>query len=260
MGGIVAAINSDLFLPWVESGGFADNVGEGIAFAVVGLVGSMVTAYYAAGGFLPSTSGKAEYEALEFERADLRERFDASMAIATDEADVAAERRDAALKSAEVLKQRLDAVTSEAAALKRSILGRALPFYLLIGSAFAVMFAENLAQALLIGFAWTLLAERFGMKNEQETKEKVRKDDIEKIEREAKAGERHRKEAIEAKAEARAKQEKLDATETALKTISDEFARVAAGGAAASDGTGENGAKPGKPSKKQRKKAKAGKK
>jgi hypothetical protein len=265
MGPIAAAINSDLFLPWVDSGGFGDNVGEGIAFVVVGLIGSMITAYYAAGGFLPSTGGKADYDALMLEHDDLRERHDELSAVvesfAVGDAEVSAERREAALKSAKAVARRMDSVAADAKALKRSILARSLPFYLLIGPAFAVLFAENLAQALIIGFAWTLLAERFGLKNEQEAKDRMRRDDIAKLEDEAKKSERHRNEAAEARADARAKQQKLDATEAAMKAISDEFARVAAGrSAAASNGTGENGAKPVKPGKKKGKKAKAGKK
>jgi hypothetical protein len=272
MAPIAAAINSDLFLPWVDSGGFGDNFGEGIAFVVVGLIGSMVTAYYAAGGFLPSTGGKAEYDALMLEHDDLRERYGELSAVvesfAVGDAEVSAERREAALKSAEALSRRMDSVSADARALKRSILARSLPFYLLIGPAFAVLFAENLAQALIIGFAWTLLAERFGLKNEQEAKDRMRRDDIAKLEEEARKSERHRSEAAEARADAKAKQQKLDATEVAMKAISDEFARVAAGGPAAPDVAGRNGGsrngadpkKNGKKAKKAKKqKAKAGK-
>lgn len=278
MGALTAAINSDLFLPWVDSGGFGDNVGEGIAFLVVGLIGSMVTAYYAAGGFLPSTGGKAEYDALMLEHDDLRERYDELSAVvesfAVGDAEVSAERREAALKSAEALGRRMDSVSADGRALKRSILARSLPFYLLIGPAFAVLFAENLAQALIIGFAWTLLAERFGLKNEQEAKDRMRRDDIAKLEEEARKSERHRNEAAEARADAKAKQQKLDATEVAMKAISDEFARVAAGrravpgGAAAHDdavpvavrnGGDRNGAGAKRKGTKGKKKAKVGK-
>jgi hypothetical protein len=274
MGGILtAAINTDLFFPWVDSGGFGDNVGEGIAFAAVGLVGAMVTAYYAAGGFLPSMGGKAEYDAMQVELSDLRERFRAVSAIGESFAlgtapGVTAEQRAAATESADRLSASIDSLRLEAQTLKRSLLARALPFYLLLGAAFAVLFAQNLAQALLIGFAWTLLAERMGLKKEMEKKDEMRGQDISKLESGAKEGERHRRDAQEARADAKAKDEKLSATEAALKAISDEFARVATASPAVDGGVGENGSgdvakigkptKNGKPGKTGKKKAKKG--
>jgi hypothetical protein len=204
-----AAVNSDLFFPWVESGGLADNVGEGVGFAVIGLVGAMVTAYFAVGGFLPSTAGKADYDALEAEIADLSDRLEEVTAIGESfvkqGGQISQERRDEADRVARQLLERLRETQRRAERLKHSLLIRALPFYLVVGAAFAVLFAQNLAQALLIGFAWTAVAERFGLKRELEKKQEQRGDDITKLERAAREGQ--------------PATDRLRATETALSEV-----------------------------------------
>jgi hypothetical protein len=188
-----ASVTSDLFFPWAESGGLGDNFDEGLGFALIGLVGAMVTAYFAVGGFLPSTGGKADYDALEAEIDDLNDRLEEVTAVgegfAKQGGQISQERRDEADRVAQRLLLRISETQGRAERLKRSLLIRALPFYLVVGATFAVLFAQNLAQALLIGFAWTAVAERFGLKRELEKRSEHRGQDIDKLERAAQEGE-----------------------------------------------------------------------
>src|SRR6266850_8389726 len=68
---------SPTIFPWAaKPGGATGNWLEGLVFGLVGVVGALVTVYLFLGDFLPSMGGKAEYEALRLEIADLEKRRD----------------------------------------------------------------------------------------------------------------------------------------------------------------------------------------
>jgi hypothetical protein len=72
----------------------------------------------------------------------------------------------------------IDQKESEAKDLRRRIFLMGLPAYLILGGAFAVLFASNALQALLIGFGWTAVADRIGLNRVENIKKQGRGDAI----------------------------------------------------------------------------------
>ena len=189
---------SDVLLPWIESGGFGDNWGEGLGFAGLGIVGALVTIYLFLGGFLPSMGGKAEYEATRLEIEDLTKRRDQQITLrelhTRDEAAVSAERLMEADKLTDDLGDIIEAKEARAAKLRRELIAIGFPLYVLLGGVFGVLFATNALQAILIGFGWTAVADRIGLRRELDEKSRQREEEINKLTEKAEASERLRQE------------------------------------------------------------------
>lgn len=199
---------SDVLLPWTEAGGFADNWAEGLAFVALGIAGALVTIYLFLGEFLPSMGGKAEYEALLIEVEDLSKRRDAQIALreaqTRDEMTLSAEQLAEADRLTKELGNIIEAKEKNAARLRGEILRVGFPLYVCLGGIFAVLFATNALQALLIGFGWTALADRIGLKRELDEKTRKRDEQISKLSHEAEQTDGLRREL-------RARQASLDA-------------------------------------------------
>jgi hypothetical protein len=193
--GSILPIASDLgpFLPWVDSGGFSANIGEGIGFFALGLLGALVTIYLFLGEWLPSMGGKTRYETLRIEIEDLEERRQELIRLREDFIGGAGEplsddQRAEASRLSDEIRAEIATKNSDADALYRRILAQGFALYALLGGAFAVLFAETLMQALLIGFGWTAIADRLGLKREEATKTGVRDREIRKLEKSAEEG------------------------------------------------------------------------
>jgi hypothetical protein len=179
-------VTNDVLFPWVEKGGFSQNWWQGLGYALLGLLGAMVTIYLFLGESLPSMGGKADYDALRVELEDFKERREKNLRareeFARDESDeISAERRrtqDALAVEYDTTISRLEAqLVKERWALY--LMG--FPIYLLLGGAFAVLLATNALQAILIGFGWTALADRMGLKREIATKQEAKDKELAKL-------------------------------------------------------------------------------
>lgn len=183
----------EVFFPWARSGGFGANWAEGIGFAALGIIGALVTVYFLLGSFLPSMGGKAEYDETRVELEDLIGRRDAQLAIrerfARGEMPALP---PAQLAEADRLTAELTAAVDKKADLlekqRRGLQLVGFPLYVVLGAAFAVLFATNALQALLIGFGWTAIADRVGLGKELDVKATRREVQIAKLQREAEGG------------------------------------------------------------------------
>jgi hypothetical protein len=176
---------TDAVFPWVESGGVEDNWLEGLGFALLGLVGALVTIYLFLGDFLPSMGGKAEYDLLKLEISGLEQRRNRQLELresySSGDKSVSQERLRVAERLSDDLAAAISEKQAEASSQRRSLLALGLPIYVVLGAGFAVLFATNLLQAILFGFGWTAVAERFGMKRELDEKSKARDQKLEGI-------------------------------------------------------------------------------
>lgn len=222
---------SDVLFPWIESGGFEANWGEGLGFAALGIVGALVTIYLFLGGFLPSMGGKAEYEATRLEIEDLTKRRDKQILLREQhtrgEAGIPAERLAEADKLTDDLGAMIEAKEARAAKLRRELVAIGFPLYVVLGGVFAVLFASNALQAILVGFGWTAVADRIGLKRELDEKSRQREEEINKLTERAESAELLRQE--------------LGTTKEALRKTTEELASAVtrtAGGAQQARGAG----------------------
>lgn len=170
---------SDVLFPWVKSGNFADNWLDGLGLAALGLIGALVTVYLFLGEFLPSMGGRAAYEELKVEIGALADRRDRQLVprehyAKDDEEELTDKQREESARITEQLTAIIDQKEGEAKALRRHLFLMGFPTYLLLGGAFAVLFASNALQALLIGFGWTAVADRIGLNRTDNVKAKAR--------------------------------------------------------------------------------------
>jgi hypothetical protein len=181
----------DVF-PWATSGGFDDNWVQGLGFALLGLIGALVTVYLFLGEFLPSMGGKAEYEEGKVELEELVKQRNAQLELREGYAAGKGKATDAQLRAAETLTGSLDtAISQKESSLtqeRRRLVAIGMPIYLVLGGAFAVLFAANILQALLIGFGWTAIADRLGLNKELAVRSAKRDETIAKLSDKAKEG------------------------------------------------------------------------
>lgn len=198
--------------PWVTEGGFDENWEEGLGFAVLGLLGGLVMLYIFLGEFLPSMGGKAEYDAGQLELEKLRPKHIDAMAIrdrfSRGDPGVTKEQADVAASAAQDYEVSIARVERKVVRERWKLLGMGMPIYLILGGAFAVLFASNALQAFLIGFGWTGVADRLGLKRELEAKQEQRAEDVAMLRQEASAAD----EAKQARAAAEAKAQRLKET------------------------------------------------
>lgn len=64
---------------------------------------------------------------------------------------------------------------------RRRLIATAVPLYLLLGGFFASALATTVLQALFVGFGWTAIAVRAGLKRDQEQAKKQRESELEEI-------------------------------------------------------------------------------
>ena len=174
------------FFPWATNGGVSDNLLTGLGFAALGIAGALILIFGLLGSYLPSMGGKAEYDALQVEIKALAERRDKQLAsrerFVRDGEDPGAERRQEAAGLTDDLSRVIESKEEEARRKYRQALSLGIPIYVLVGGALAVLVASNALQALLIGFAWTSIADRLGLKREQTEKKTINNANVEKLE------------------------------------------------------------------------------
>lgn len=183
----------DGLFPWADDGGFDDNWLTGLGLAALGILGALVTVFFFVGSFLPSMGGKAEYERLRLEIEELTRRRDQQLGsreeYVRDGASLSAEAREEATRLTENLNGIIEHKEEMARRRLGGMVALGFPVYVALGGAFAVLAASTAVQALLIGFGWTAVAERFGLKREEEKKKEVRDEESAKLAKEAKKSE-----------------------------------------------------------------------
>ena len=196
------------FFPWVTGGDFSDNLPTGLGLAGLGAIGAMILIFGLIGSYLPSMGGKGKYEALLLEIEILEGRRNEQIAsrekYVRSGTDPGPERRQEAGKLTQDLSQAIESKKAEAKQAYRQVLWLGIPIYVVVGGALAVLLATNALQALLIGFAWTSIADRLGLKREQGEKQAAKIENVEELTQRAKDGEQA---AIELAAEKKVNKE-----------------------------------------------------
>ena len=171
--------NVELF-GWAEAeGGFTDNWDTGLALALVGILGAAIAVFLVLGEPLPSAGSKAEYDLLgeeleEYQQALARTFALREMALTGPGPVVPPERLAQIDALTDDLSRQVENVRRARQQLRRMLIGLGVPLYLVIGAAIASAVADDLVQALVVGFGWTAVADRFGLRNELAVKKTQR--------------------------------------------------------------------------------------
>ena len=203
----------EILLAWLFPAGGDPDWTEGVVLFLLGVTGALVTAYLFLGEFLPSMGGKAEYES---DTWDLKSKKEARDKLHVERAQLARaepvnERQVRALESmSDDLSAEIDQIQERRASERWRLIGVGIPVYVLLGGAFATVFATSLPQALLIGFGWVAVADRLGLKRETKVRDDIREKEIEKLENEA---DNRTEEAVKLKDERKSLQKTLAATQ-----------------------------------------------
>jgi hypothetical protein len=180
------------FFPWVTAGDFSDNLPTGLGLAALGVAGALVLIFGLLGSLLPSMGGKAGYDALMLEIGLLAKRRDNQIkpreSYVRSEADLGPEQRQEASNLTHDLTRMIESKEAEARHMYRQLMWLGIPIYIVIGGALAVLLASTALQALLIGFAWTSIADRLGLKRELGEKRERKEEKADILEKEAKEG------------------------------------------------------------------------
>ena len=194
-------LDLDAILAWLFPDDGDPDWTEGVVFFLLGVMGALVTTYLFLGEFLPSMGGKADYD---LDRWDLKRKKDERDKLNEERKQLAGsspvpEDRMAALGSmVDDRTAEIDEIQKRLVSERWRLLTVGVTIYVLLGGAFATVFATSMAQALIIGFGWVAVADRLGLKREKETKDDLRQKDITKLEKDA---EGHRQELKKAKDE-----------------------------------------------------------
>jgi hypothetical protein len=143
----------------------------GLFYALLGVVGALVTIYTLVGGAIPGTAGAAGIEA-GLRRVEEREKI-------LDEL-VRGPNRDAGqIKAIEDVTNNLrdDVIADRTRQFKLAGL-----LYAVLGAFFATLLAENLLQALVIGAGWTAYLGALGLKRDYAERKNTKDEIIERIE------------------------------------------------------------------------------
>jgi len=143
------------------------------------------------GEFLPSMGGKTEYRLTKIdleefkkrrkEALNARERF----ATGRNEPGFTLDHLMAEEKITEHLNQTIESLEKRLWRERWRLFMLGFPMYILLGGFFALAFATNMLQAILIGFSWTAIAEYVGLQKEQAVEKAIRDKAIGELEKEA---------------------------------------------------------------------------
>ena len=151
-------------VPWIKKN--PPDWGTGTLFAVLGLIGSLVTIFSLIGGAVPGTAGQAQIDA-DTERLERLSR-----------------RLETLINTAEINSDAIAAVENTVNNLRDDLRSEkwrqffiATGFYAILGAFFAALLAQDILQALMIGAGWTSFIGTLGMKKDY-AERKFIKDEI----------------------------------------------------------------------------------
>lgn len=228
-------ITTDVLFGWaLEEGGFDENWGDGLVLGLVGAAGALVAVYFFLGSFLPSMGGKAEYDELRLRIDVVRQKRDACLQIreryaqASTGADVQPER----LAELNRLCEEHDAVIARDEARLNQMRTRLLllgtPIFVLLGGVVATALAQNVAQAVAVGFGWTAVVDRFGIRTEEPIRNQARQSVLDTVADQADAS---RRRVSDLELEAQGLREKSVKQEDVISQLTDKVAQFQAAGA-----------------------------
>jgi hypothetical protein len=222
------SIVADSFFPWVSKDPkVPTRWTDGIVHFFLGLIGALVTVYLFLGESLPSMGGKAKYDLVEQELQDFKSRREKALKAreeyARGETEPPLERLEAELRLSNDYERTIRRLEAQLAQERWNLFLVGFPVYLLLGGFFASAFATNLLQALLIGFGWTALADRIGLRRELDSRKQMKDEQINKIEAEGLEQAKKRRE------EASALQAKIDSQKQLIAQLVREVAAASRG-------------------------------
>lgn len=163
---------------------YPDNWGQGGLYFLLGLAGALVTVYLFLGEMLPSMGGQVEYERT---RITLEHYVEQREELINKRNEVALGRADEGLHadSLDKLSKDLNDITELLEKRLRSerwrLFALGFPIYLVLGGFFSAAFASNFLEALVIGFGWTLIADRLGLQRKDAQLQILRESDVNKL-------------------------------------------------------------------------------
>lgn len=149
---------------WYEDG---RDWGRGAIYALLGLVGALVTTFGWIGGAVPGTAGKVELDEESLRLRRLYERLDAM---------VEHEKPDAAAIGA--VEKAIDNLRDDLRRDRWRQFWIGFVLYVLLGAFFACALAHDLLQALAAGAGWTALLGSVGLKQEFEQRAERKNDQL----------------------------------------------------------------------------------
>jgi hypothetical protein len=154
-------------LAWLNQ----DPVGwrAGLLFFLGGLTGAAATAFGAVGGLIPGTAGKEEVDRLTRElvaTTKRKETYQTEYDQVRNDPNAADSKAAAFREDVKREQEREERLSSTLSSAKLAQYARAMPFYLLLGGAFATALAQDVVQALAIGAGWPTLWAAFQLKPE----------------------------------------------------------------------------------------------
>ena len=195
---------------------------EGVVLFLLGVVGALVTTYLFLGDFLPSMGGKADYESARLDlkaRLTKRDDLQAERQKIAGETPFPADRIEALDRMSTDLTTEISDIRDGMSSERWRLVLLGIPIYVLLGGAFATVLATSLPEALLIGFGWVAVADRLGLKREQQVREDIRGKEIGTLETEA---DTRTEEAVKAQEALRALEEDFEALEGDYEQLADE--------------------------------------
>jgi len=140
--------------------------GTGILFALLGLVGALVTVFGLIGGAVPGTAGQAQIDA-DTERLErLSRRLEELINTSELNADAIA-----------AVENTVNSLRDDLRAEKWRQFIIATGFYAILGAFFATFLAHDILQALIIGAGWTSFVGTLGIKKDYQERKSM-KDEI----------------------------------------------------------------------------------
>ena len=192
-----SGIDTSVIYPWSDGNGLQDRWTDGLEIFLLGLVGGLTAVYLYLGTFLPGMTASASLGEAEAEVQINKAHRDAVL----DRYRGAVELGQPPPLQAQELVERYDAIVARSTAQVRTERWRAqllgMPLFAILGGAFAVLFASNLLQALLIGFGWTVVAKQAGLSRTQAQRREKKNEQISQLEVAASVERDQRIDAIE---------------------------------------------------------------
>ncbi len=191
---------SGTICPWAfKTGGFSQNWTEGLTYFILGIIGALATVYLFVGEFLPSMGGKAEYELLKIELENTKKLRDHTLAFRADAIEngvppLPTDKINALNDLSDDYEKTIDRLEKQLSQERWRLFLLAFPIYIFLGGFFATAFSLNYLQAVLIGFGWTIVADRIGLSREEAAKKDIRDTQISLLEENARKAEKSNQE------------------------------------------------------------------
>ena len=207
------------------------NILLGVVYFLLGCTGALVTVYLFLGEFLPSMGGKTEYRLTKIELEEFKKRREDALsarerfAIGRNEPGFTMDHLMAEEKITEHLNQTIESLEKRLWRERWRLFMLGFPMYVLLGGFFALAFATNMLQAILVGFSWTAVAEYVGLQKEQAAEKAIRDKAIGEMEEETDRADKLEFELAKLKVELANKEKENEGLRVNLELISEALSK-----------------------------------